>query len=294
MRIFLYSVETALKSLWHEKWINLLTILSISIGLLIISAFVTITQNLDSVLKRWSKDFGLVVYLKNDLSKETEDTLKAFFQHDTDIEEIRYISKDQALQVLRETLGNQSSVLEGFETNPLPSSFELTLKRELLYPAYVERKASEIKQLNGVEEVQYGEKWLSSLSTVANIMKVSALFLGGAVFLAIAFITYSTIKIFFYRRKDEIETLKLLGATRSFIRLPFVLEGLFIGVLAGVVSAFALFGAYSLIISKISGILPSINIVMVPLPLKAYIPAPLAGALMSFLGSLVAVGTIRY
>jgi len=294
MRIFLYSVETALKSLWHEKWINLLTILSISIGLLIISAFVTITQNLDSVLKRWSKDFGLVVYLKNDLSNETEDTLKAFFQHDTDIEEIRYISKDQALQVLRETLGNQSSVLEGFETNPLPSSFELTLKRELLYPAYVERKASEIKQLNGVEEVQYGEKWLSSLSSVANIMKVSALFLGGAVFLAIAFITYSTIKIFFYRRKDEIETLKLLGATRSFIRLPFVLEGLFIGVLAGVVSAFALFGAYSLIISKISGILPSINIVMVPLPLKAYIPAPLAGALMSFLGSLVAVGTIRY
>jgi cell division transport system permease protein len=294
MRIFFYSVETALKSLWHEKWINLLTILSISIGLLIISTFVTITQNLDSVLKRWSRDFGLVVYLKDGLSKETEDTLKAFFQHDPDIAEIRYISKDQAMQVLRETLGKQSSVLEGFESNPLPSSFELALKREVLYPAYVERKASEIKQLNGVEEVQYGEKWLSSLSTLANIMKVSALFLGGAVFIAIAFITYSTIKIFFYRRKDEIETLKLLGASRSFIRLPFVLEGLFIGVLAGVVSAFALFGVYSLIISKISGILPSINIVMVPLPLKAYIPAPLAGALMSFLGSLVAVGTIKY
>jgi len=294
MRIFLYSVETALKSLWHEKWINLLTILSISIGLLIISAFVTITQNLDSVLKRWSKDFGLVVYLNDGLSKETEDTLKAFFQHDPDIAEIRYISKDQALNELRQTLGKQSSVLDGFGSNPLPSSFELTLKRELLYPSYVERKAAEIKQLNGVEEVQYGEKWLSSLNTLAAIMKVSALFLGGAVFIAIAFITYSTIKIFFYRRKDEIETLKLLGATRSFIRLPFVLEGLFIGVLAGAVSAFALFGVYSLVISKISGVLPSINIVMLPLPLKAYIPAPVAGALMSFLGSLVAVGTIKY
>jgi cell division transport system permease protein len=294
MRIFLYSVETALKSLWHEKWINLLTVLSISIGLLIISAFYTITQNLDSVLKRWSRDFGLVVYLNDGLSAEAENTLKAFFQHDPDIADIKYISKEEALLELRQTLGKQSSVLEGFESNPLPSSFELTLKRELLYPAYVERKASEIKHLNGVEEVQYGEKWLSSLSTLANIMKVSALFLGGAVFIAIAFITYSTIKIFFYRRKEEIETLKLLGATRSFIRLPFLLEGLFIGIMAGGVSALVLYGVYSFVISKISGFLPSINIVMVPLPLKAYIPAPLAGAVMSFLGSLVAVGTIKY
>lgn len=294
MRIFLYSVETAFKSLWHEKWINLLTILSISIGLLIISTFVTITQNLDSVLKRWSRDFGLVVYLNEGLSKETEDTLKTFFQHDSDIEEIKYVSKDQALQELRGSLGEQSSVLDGFEPNPLPSSFELTLKRELLSPAFVERKASEIKHLNGVEEVLYGEKWLSSLSTLAHIMKVSALFLGGAVFIAIAFITYSTIKIFFYRRKDEIETLKLLGATRSFIRLPFLLEGLFIGVLAGAVSTLMLSGAYSLVMSKVSGFLPSINIVIVPLPLKAYIPAPIAGALMSFLGSLVAVGSIKY
>ncbi|RJQ56081.1 MAG: ABC transporter permease [Nitrospiraceae bacterium] len=294
MRIFLYSVETSLKSLWREKWINLLTVLSISIGLLIISAFATITHNLDSVLKRWSRDFGLVVYLNDGLSKEAEDTLTAFFRHDADISGIKYISKEQALEELRLTLGEQSPVLEGFEDNPLPSSFELTLKQERLDPVFVQRKASEIKRLNGVEEVQYGEKWLSSLNALANIMKVSVVFLGGAVFIAIAFITYSTIKIFFYRRKDEIETLKLLGATRSFIRLPFLLEGLFIGIMAGAVSALGLFGVYSLVMSKVAGFLPSINIVMVPLPLKAYMPAPLAGALMSFLGSFVAVGTIKY
>lgn len=294
MRIFLYALETSLKSLWHEKWINLLTVLSISIGLLIISTFITITQNLDSVLKRWSRDFGLVVYLNEGITREVEDTLKAFFQNDSDIVGIKYISKEQALEVLRQTMGNQSSVLEGFDSNPLPSSFEISLKRELLNPAFVERKASEIKHLNGVEDVQYGEKWLSSLNTLANIMKVSAVFLGGAIFIAIAFITYSTIKIFFYRRKDEIETLKLLGATRSFIRLPFLLEGLLIGILAGALSALGLFSVYSVIISKISGFLPSINIVMIPLPLKAYIPTPIAGALMSLLGSFVAVGTIKY
>lgn len=294
MRIFFFSIETALKSLWHEKWINLLTILSISIGLLIVSAFTTITRNLDSVLKRWSKDFGLVVYLKDGLGTETEAMLKDYFLHDTDITNVKYISQEQAVQELREILGKQSTVMEGLDVNPLPPSFELTLKSDLLDPAIVRQKASEISHLNGVEEVQYGEKWLSSLSTLSKIMNVSVLFLGGAVYIAIGFITYSTIKIFFYRRKDEIETLKLLGATRAFIRLPFVIEGLFIGVLAGISSSAALYGLYSLVISKISVVLPSISIIMVPLPASAYVPAPLAGSLMSFIGSLVAVGKIKY
>jgi len=294
MRTFIYAVQTALKSLWHEKWINLLAVLSISIGLLIVSAFVTITQNLDSVLKRWSKDFGLIVYLNEGINRETEDSLKDFFQHDAYISTVKYISKDQALQELRQMLGKQAPVLDVFENNPLPSSFELTLKMEFLSPAFVERKASEIKHLNGIEDVQYGEKWLSSLSTLANLMKVSAVFLGSAIYVAIAFITYSTIKIFFYRRKDEIDTLKLLGATRTFIRLPFLLEGLFIGILAGIVSSLGLLGLYTLVINKISGFLPAINIIIVPLPIKAYFPAPLAGALMSFIGSLIAVGKIRY
>ncbi len=294
MRILIYAAATALKSLWHEKWINLLAVLSISIGLLIISAFLTISQNLDSVLKRWSKDFGLIVYLNEGLNRETEDILRDFFQHDSDLASVKYISKDQALQDLRKIMGKQSLALEVFENNPLPASFELTLKRELLNPVLVERKAAEIRHLTGVEDVQYGEKWLSSLSTLANTMKVSAIFLGSAIFIAIAFITYSTIKIFFYRRKDEIETLKLLGATRTFIRLPFLLEGLLIGLLASIVSSLGLFGIYSLIMNKISEFLPSINIIMTPLPIKTYFPAILAGTFMSFIGSIIAVGKIRY
>lgn len=294
MRTFLYALETALKSLWHEKWINFLTILSVSIGLLILSTFMTISQNLDSVLKRWSKDFGLVVYLRDSAGHEEEKALRNLFMKDPDITDVRYVSREAAIQQLRGVLGDHGSVLDDFEDDLLPSSFELTIRRELLDPAFVEHKANEIKLLNGVGEVQYGEKWLSSLNTLSNIMKAAVYFLGSAIFIAITFITYTTIKIFFYRRKEEIETLKLLGATRTFVRLPFVLEGLFIGIIAGAVSTFGLFGVYSFIIHKIAMFIPSISIVMVPLSPETYAPAPLAGALMSFLGSLIAVGKIRY
>lgn len=294
MRIFLYSFQTALKNLWHEKWINILTILSISVGLLILSSFLMVTLNMDSVLKRWAKGFGLIVYLKEEISKKEEDILKEFFLQDPDILEVKYISKEQALNELREVLGTKTLVLEELEENPLPSSFELKLKRHVLNPSLVEQKAAQIRQMIGVEEVQYGEKWLSSLITISKVMKIGAVLLGCAIFTAIAFVTYTTIKIFFYRKKDEIETLKLLGATRSFIKLPFLIEGLFIGILGGAISSLILFGIHSFIAPRLIEFLPSMRVIITSLPVKAYMVIPFAGAVMSFIGSFFAIGKIRY
>ncbi len=294
MRTFIYSVQTAFKSILRDKWLNLLTILSIGIGLLILSAFVTITLNMDSLLKRWSKSFGIVVYLDNSLNVEAENTLKDFFQRDPDIIEVKYISKGEAIEELKLVLGSNAQIIQGLKENPLPSSFELKLKNELLNMSTVKQKAAEISNMTGIDEVQYGEKWLSSLNTISRIMKLSALFLGTAIFIAITFISYNTIKIFFYRRNDEIETLKLLGATRAFIRLPFLFEGLFIGLIGGIFASFSLFGLHSLVLSKGTELMPAIRAILISFPLAVYLSVPLAGAVMSFTGSLIAVGKIKY
>jgi cell division transport system permease protein len=294
LRTLIYSLQSAFKSIWHEKWINLLTILSVSVGLLILSTFVTATLNVDSVLKRWSRSFGLVVYLDEQLSKNEENELKHFFQQDTDVLEVIYISKEQAVKELSDTLGENAQILEDLNENPLPSSFELKLRRELLESALVKKKAALIEQMAGVEEVQYGEKWLSSLNTLSEILKVSAIFLGCATLIAIIFITYNTIKIFFYRRKDEIETLKLLGATRRFIRMPFLIEGLFIGLLGGIIGSLTLLGIHSLIAFKGVEFMPSIKSILISVPVQIYMSVPAVGALMSFIGSFIAVGKIKY
>lgn len=294
MRVLEYSLQTAFKSLWHEKWINILTILSISISLLILTAFAVITLNVESALRHWSKSFGLVVYLDDGLNKKAEDILKAFFEKDSDIVEVKYISKDHAVEELRQILGANAQIIDELKDNPLPSSFELKLKTELLDPLIVKQKAEEIGQMSGVDEVQYGEKWLRSLNTITNIMKISATFLGTAIFIAIVFITYNTIRILFYRRNEEVETLKLLGATRGFIRLPFLIEGAFIGIMSGTISSLSLFGIQYLIASKGAEILPSIKTIMVSLPLQAYLTVPVLGAAMSIIGCFIAVGKIKY
>ncbi len=294
MRIFIYSLQTAIKNLLREKLINFLTVISISVGLLILSAYVMITLNVDSVINRWSMGFGMVVYLQEDISTDNEVSINNLFAQDSEILEVKYISNKQALDSLSEVLGPQASILEELDENPLPSSFELKLRRDILNPSDVEQKAEQIKQIDGVEDVQYGEEWLSSLNTISRILSVIAVFLGIAIFIAITFISYNTIKILFYRRRAEIETLKLLGATRSFIKLPFLLEGLFIGLLSGVASALLLIGLHSFTTLKLIEFLPSIRALMVPLPFKAYLSIPVASAVLSLIGSFFAIGRIRY
>lgn len=294
MKALLYSFQIVFKSLWREKWINFLAILSISIGLSLITTFIMITFSMDSVLQRWAKNFGLVVYLDENISTDDEQTLNKRFQDDTDITEVNFVSKDLALKELRSTLGANALIIEGLEENPLPSSFELKLKSSLLEPDLVRIKAEELQQMPGVEEVQYGEKWLSSLYNLSRAMKIGSIVTGIAIFIAITFITYSTIKIFFYRRKEEIETLKLLGATRSFVRLPFLIEGFIIGLLGGITSSLVIFGIYSFMSLKVIEFLPSVSLFISSVPLQVYITVPLAGASVSVIGSFIAVGKIRY
>jgi cell division transport system permease protein len=249
---------------------------------------------MDSIIQRWAKNFGLVVYLNEDISKKDESELERQFFKDKDLSGVKYISKKHALKELREILGSNAPIIEELKENPLPSSFELKLKSKLLEPAFVKNKAEQIEQMSGVEEVQYGEKWLSSLYKLSNAMKIGAIAVGIAIFTAITFITFSTIKIFFYRRKDEIETLKLLGSTRTFIRLPFMIEGFIIGILGGIISSLAIFGIYSFTSIKMIEFLPSIKFFITSLPIQAYLVVPLAGAVVSLVGSFIAAGKIRY
>jgi cell division transport system permease protein len=249
---------------------------------------------MDSAIQRWSKSFGIIVYLSDDLSREEEVMAGDQFRSDPDISEVTYISKETALENVRSALGSNSLILDVFKGNPLPSSFELKIKSHLLQPAYIREKASKIEKMNGVKEVQYGEKWLSSLNAATRIMKIISIFFGGGIFIAITFITYCIIKIFFHRRKDDIETLKLLGAPRAFIKLPLLIEGMFMGSVGGAISSIALFIIYSLVYSKVAQYVPSIKLIITSMPLVIYLLVPVSGAIMSLMGSFIAIGRIRY
>lgn len=292
MKGLIYAIIAAEKNLRHEKWINLLTIITISICITITGICMLIPVNVHKILRTWVRDFGIVIYLKDVITDSERQFLVTKLEKDPDFRELTLISKDEALENLQQYFRESDLSVEsiGTDSNPLPQSLELKFNTDVISPSFVQDKVALVGSLSGVDDVQYGTEWLLILSRVSQSLNVIGFALGLVIFLAIAFVMYSTIKIHVYRRYDEIETLKLLGATRSFMRVPFLIEGSFIGVTGCMLGIASLYGLYSYI--KVA--LPILEKNLIFLPSFLLFLLPVGGLIISFVGTYIAIGRLRY
>lgn len=287
-----YSVRIALQSLWHEKWINFLSMLTIAMGLLVIALVATSLYNLNLFTKKLPERFFLIAYLKDGLDEKGTQSLVNSIKAQGPTEKVKYISKAEALKELKTSLRDAEYILEGLDENPLPASVEIRLKKDAVGPQTVKSFADSLKKMAGIDDVQYGEKFLLSLNSMKTGMETISLVLTAVMISGIIFICYSTVKILFYRRKEEIETLKLLGATRGFIRTPFVIEGGVLGVAGGIVSALIALSFYYSVLYKLGATVPIVRTVVFP-PEILY-ALPVTGLFLGITGSLIAMGRIKF
>jgi len=143
-----------------------------------------------------------------------------------------------------------------------------------------------------VTEVNYGEKFLSTLDTIKKGVKAIGLFFAVILSTGIIFVCYSTVKILFYRRSEEIETFKLLGATKGFIRTPFLIEGAVIGACGGLLSLVGCFSLYYIFLLRLSMTMPVFKAILFPVDL--FLPLPVLGMLLGLAGAVIALGRLRY
>jgi len=287
-----YSLRLAFQSLWREKWINLLSILTIAAGLFMIMLTFFVVYNIDLATKRLPARFSVMIYLDDGLTeKDTKDVMAALKKTDA-VEQARYIPKDKALQELKGVLKNADYILEGMGENPLSSSIEIKLKKESVNIASVKKVAADIKKIKGVSEVEYGEQFLNSIHSIKGMAQGGSLSVIILMSAGVIFVCYSTIKIAFYRRKEEIETFKLLGATRGFIRAPFVIEGGMLGICGGLASMGAAFAFYSVLFYKVALTIPVLKILV--FPMETYPALPAAGLVLGIGGAVIALGRIRF
>ncbi|HXX81003.1 MAG TPA: permease-like cell division protein FtsX [Thermodesulfovibrionales bacterium] len=287
-----YSLKIALQSLWHEKWINLLSMLTIAMGLLVITLMVSTVYNINLFARKLPERFFVVAYLGDRVNeKQAQDIITALTER-SGIEKVKYVSKAEALNELRASLKDAEYVLEGLNENPLPASIEIRFKKEAMGPESVKAFVNSLKKIEGIEDVQYGEKFLLSIHSLKTALETIGLILTMVTVSGIVFICYSTVKILFYRRKEEVETLKLLGATRAFIRTPFVIEGAVIGIVGGVLSMLVVITFYFSVFRQLSATLPIVRTVVFPGEL--FLPLPLIGLFLGITGSFIAMGRIKF
>ncbi len=222
--------------------INLISITIISIAMLMLALYFLAYINADRAVSGWRTDLKIAVYLEDDLGAEKLKLLKNFCLELKEVIRLEFVSKDMALQRFKVTLGENSNFLSDLPENPLPASFELLLDDAVAEVADVERLARQLQRQVGVDEVIYGSYWLRQLFSLLKMVKYFGFIFATFLSAVTVFIVASTIRLSLFARRETIKVLYLVGATRWFIALPYLLEGVFQGAVA---TSFALGLSYA-------------------------------------------------
>ncbi len=286
-----YFTSRAMTNIRQNLLLGVLTVGTITLALLIIALFLLVFVNLEGVTEDWSKRVQVTAYFDRELTPQEVTAFKSRISSLPGTDRIAYVSREEAAKRFRARLKGQESLLEGVSPDVLPSSLEISLQRESRNSEAVAAYVEKLKRVPGIGEVQYGDEWVRRFTTFMNFMRLVGALLGGFLLLAVIFIVSNTIKLTIYARKDELEVLGLVGATRFFIKAPFLIEGIVHGAV-GAIFAIAILTACYFGFMHNAGNFLSFNPAetgMSFLP-PGYLAALfLGGVMLGFLGSLTSL-----
>jgi cell division transport system permease protein len=289
-RTFRRHVKESFKSLVRNSWMTLASISSVTVTLLLVGVFFVIMMNLNSVATSIEEDVEIRVHIDVAANEQDKDSLEQEIKRMPAIGSIEYSPKEEELDSLIDSFGDEGEAFKLVEQeNPLKDVFIVKTKN----PADTMKAAKEIEQLNYVSSVKYGQGTVESLFKFIDISRnVGLILIIGLLFTAM-FLISNTIKITIMARKREIEIMRLVGATNSFIRWPFFLEGLWLGILGAIIPIAAVSAAYYYLFDLIQSKLADNNFIKLlefnPFVYQLSAILILMGAAIGIWGSLMSV-----
>jgi cell division transport system permease protein len=246
------TVKRAFADISSNRYLHAVCIITIALSVFIVSAFALFYINVTELLDAWRQGIRIIVYLSDGVTAEQRTELISAIGKFNGVSEIGFISKDAALEDLKEKIGRQSSLLEGLEKNPLPDSLEIRLANTYRNLSDLEKLAEDIKTFPHVDEVEYAQKWLHRFTGVYNLFQITGLVLAAIFFTATLLIVANTIRLIMYARRKEIEIMRIVGADESFIKYPLYIESLLQGFIGSAIGLLILFLAFVTTVSKVS------------------------------------------
>jgi len=239
-----------------KKFLNTITIITMALAVLIVSAFGLFSVNLNELMDKWQHGIRVLVYLKAGVSDDNRRTLEDQIRRLKGVSGIAFISKEEGLARMKERIRILDAILADLDKNPLPDTFEVSLDAAFLEPVRIDEILSAIHKMVSVEEVAYGKVWLSRFTGLMNLFRVAGMAMGGLFIMAAIFIVANTIRLMLYSRQQEIEIMRLIGASDHFIKMPFYIQGLIQGFLGGALGLAVLYGLFSVASIRIGEYLP--------------------------------------
>ncbi len=239
LRTTKYFAKEGFNNLSRNKVMSAASITSVIAALLVIGIFFIIMLNIDYAASALESQIEMMVYLDEGLSEETISVMRDEIKSINGVKDILFISKDTALKDMQKKLGDNAYLLEGLESdNPLPNTFIITLKN----PQDASSVSLALSSMANIEKVSYGKEDLEKLLKATYVLRMASLLVIVILLFISIFIISNTIKLTVFARRREIGIMKFVGATDWFVRGPFVIEGMLLGVIGGI-AATALLGA---------------------------------------------------
>ena len=245
-------LKNALKDIRSNRLLSLVTVSTFALSILIVSAALLFFVNMNVIMDGWRQGIRIVAYLQEGLNATDHSHLKAQIETLYGVQQVDFVSKEQALARLRDQMSRQASILDNLDGNPLPDAFEIQMIAASQTWEKVEQLAAALEALPGVAEVEYGQRWIKRIINVFNLFQMTAYTMGALFLMAAVFIVGNTVRLVLFSRKEEVEIMRLVGATERFILAPFYFQSLLQAAMGSIIGLAGLFIMYMLIQSRIA------------------------------------------
>ena len=243
------NIRDAFKSVFRNFSLSLASISCITITLLIVSVSMVLSYNIENVATLIKKDFSIVVFVENDASEEEVKNIEAEIKKIDNIEKYEYENKNEVAESWKNSSDTFKAIIESWDKdeNPLADTFSIKVK-DL---EKIKDTADEISKISKVGLVRYGEGIVEQLLSVLEAVEKFLIGIVVALILVTIFLVSNTIKITIFSRRKEIEIMRLVGASNINIKIPFIIEGLFLGFLGSIIPILVTIYGYSALYSYI-------------------------------------------
>lgn len=289
-RTFIRSLRDAFKSVVRNFSLSLASVTCITITLIIIAAALLISENVRNFTDEIEKDVTIVAFLDSDVSDDTRKDFELNLKKNMNIETFTFKSKADVKEDMQKENETFSSVLEEWDDTENPLKDTYTIKVHDVNK--IGDTAKEIEGMEGVNSVQYGEGLVEKLVGVFDAIEKITIVAAAALIIVTVFLIINTIKLTIFSRKREIGIMRLVGASNSRIKLPFVIEGIILGMIGSIIPILIIVFGYTAMYDYFGGILfsPVIRLIdPMPFVIDASVIVLLIGMLVGMIGSARAV-----
>ena len=253
-----YYFREAFLSVIRNSWISVASIGVVAVSLLILGSSLLLVMNANYIAANLESSLEISAFFKEETTPDEMQDLESVLAERPEVASVVFVSKEQALEEMKENLDAQEDILAGLEEkNPLPNALRIkTATAEQVAPL-----SAELKTYEQFDEVRYGQGVVEKMMALSRMVRVAGLVTMVLLGVAAIFLIATTIRLSVYARRKEIGIMKFLGATNLFVQFPFILEGMILGLVGSLIAIAIVYFGYITIIDNIQLSLPFMRLV---------------------------------